>query len=190
MGIYTYRAGDRPDTSSPLAQEKLNKVLADSGLNQLKQLLASLSAKHNLSPQELASIAQDEKNITIPMSIYSDKRLSMLEATVKYLKEELSLRFSAIGKILNRNERTIWVTYSNAKRKSPQRLKISQGISMPVAVLSDRRFSALEQAVGFLKEAYSLRFSEIARILKRDDRTVWTCYFRLKKKREIGRAHV
>ena len=184
MGINTYGAEDRPNSGSPIALEQLNKILVDSDVTKLKELLKELSLKHNISPDKLASIASSDENITIPTSIYDNSRLSMLESTVKYLKEDLNQKFSSIGRLLNRNERTIWVTYSNASKKSPSRLKIAESISIPINVLSDRRFSILEQATGFLKEEYGLKFSEIGRLLKRDDRTVWTCYSRLKKKRE------
>jgi hypothetical protein len=56
-------------------------------------------------------------------------------------------------------------------------------ISIPVSVLSDRSVATLEAVVEYLKEVLGLSYHEIAVLLNRDDRTVWTCYQRAKKKR-------
>ena len=118
------------------------------------------------------------------MYIYDNKKLSLLETTVKYLREELGLRYCAIGKLLNRDERTIWVTYSKSKLKSPSKLKIRESILLPIDVLTNRRYSMMELVVGYLHEEFGLKFSVIARMLVRVQRTIWTCYSRLKRKRE------
>ncbi|MBR9691115.1 hypothetical protein GOV08_05530 [Candidatus Woesearchaeota archaeon] len=161
-----------------------NKLIADKDFDKLKKLLALLSLKHDISPDNLAKIAWQEKQISIPATIYSNKKLSTLETTVKYLKEELKLRYSQIGKILNRNERTVWATYANSLKKHPKKLFVGKGILIPINILSNRKYSILESLVGFLKDGTGLRFFEISRLLKLDARTIWTCYMRLKKKRE------
>lgn len=56
-------------------------------------------------------------------------------------------------------------------------------VSIPVSVISDRSLATLESVVEYLKEKKNLSYHEIAVLLKRDDRTVWTCYSRAKKKR-------
>jgi len=56
--------------------------------------------------------------------------------------------------------------------------------AVPVSVLSDRTLSVLEAITEYLHEKRSLTFHEIAVLTKRDDRTIWTCYSRAKKKRE------
>ncbi len=53
----------------------------------------------------------------IPISVFSDKKLSMLESVVVYLKDSFRLSYSEIGKQLYRNERTIWTVYNRAKKK-------------------------------------------------------------------------
>lgn len=184
MGKNAYGDISNPDFSSPHTQGILNKLLVDNDLTVLKQVLGTLSSKYNLSPDEIAKLATSKEEITIPVSIYGNDELSTLESTVKYLKEELNLTFSKIGYLLNRSEKTIWATYHNANNKSKLKLDIRQTYSVPINILSNRAYSILEQLVGFLKENYGLRFSQIAKLLCLNDRTVWTCYHRLKKKRE------
>ncbi len=55
--------------------------------------------------------------------------------------------------------------------------------SIPLAVLSDRSLSVLEAIVEHLHDKKSMSFHEIAVSLNRDDRTIWTCYSRARKKR-------
>ena len=50
---------------------------------------------------------------------------------------------------------------------------------------SDRKFSVLEHIVSFLKKEYSLSYREIGKLLRRNERTVWTTYQRSRKKGEI-----
>ena len=53
---------------------------------------------------------------------------------------------------------------------------------IPVSALSNRSFSTLESVVGFIKE-FDYSNHEVAQMLKLDDRTIWTVYDRVKKKR-------
>ena len=57
-------------------------------------------------------------------------------------------------------------------------------ISIPSSIFKDRALSVLEVLTEFLKEQEGLTYHEIAVLLGRDDRTIWTCFSRAKKKRE------
>lgn len=164
-----------------IPQEKINKILVDKEMQKLKEAIILLSDKYNLTPKDLTSIV--DENIEIPSSIYQEKKISTLEITVKYLKEELHLRYSQISKILNRDERTVWTTYNNTLKKTKSRLIIEKSILIPIKVLSTRKYSILESITEYLKETQGLRFSQISRILSLDQRTIWTCYHRIQKKR-------
>ena len=59
--------------------------------------------------------------------------------------------------------------------------------SIPLKVLRDRNLSVLEAISEYLHDEKNLTYHEIAVLMKRDDRTIWTCYQRAKKKRENGR---
>jgi predicted MarR family transcription regulator len=57
-------------------------------------------------------------------------------------------------------------------------------INIPSFVFKDRTLSVLEVMVEYLRDNKKMRFHEIAMIINRDDRTVWTVYRRAKLKRK------
>jgi len=57
-------------------------------------------------------------------------------------------------------------------------------ISIPTAIFQDRELSVLEAIAEYLREKKGMRYSEIAKLLNRDDRTIWTAYNRAKEKRK------
>ena len=57
-------------------------------------------------------------------------------------------------------------------------------ISIPTSIFQDRELSVLEAITEYLKEKKGMRYSEIAKLLNRDDRTIWTSYNRAKAKRK------
>ncbi|MBS3113106.1 hypothetical protein J4418_03420 [Candidatus Woesearchaeota archaeon] len=56
--------------------------------------------------------------VTVPLSIFLDRKVAVLEAVVLYLKERGGYSFKQIGDLLRRSDRTIWTVYSRAKRKT------------------------------------------------------------------------
>ena len=103
-----------------------------------------------------------------------------MEALVKYLKENIGLSLHDIASLLNRDERTIWITYNNAREIS--RLDLSSKVKVDVIIFADRKFSILENLVYYLikEENYSLQ--EISKLISRDYKTIWTLQKRAKEK--------
>jgi len=60
---------------------------------------------------------------------------------------------------------------------------VEKVLNIPSSIFQDRSLSVLEAMVEFFKEKKEMKYSEIARLLNRDDRTVWTAYQRAKEKR-------
>ena len=58
-----------------------------------------------------------DSSIKVPISIFEDRSLSVLEALAEYLKEILNLRYCKIASLLNKDQRTIWTVYKRAKKK-------------------------------------------------------------------------
>ncbi|MGV8141652.1 MAG: hypothetical protein ACP5NW_04395 [Candidatus Woesearchaeota archaeon] len=125
------------------------------------------------------------KEINVPLSILAHN--SSLEAIVLYLKDSLGMRFKQISDLLNRDQRTIWVTYANAKKKSfvINTDNYSQ-IVIPLDVLSSRNLSILESIVLHLRSAYNLSFNQVSDLLGKNYRTIWTVYRRALKKIDSG----
>jgi|GEM_PF-2266312 len=57
-------------------------------------------------------------------------------------------------------------------------------IDIPSFVFKDRTLSVLEVMVEYLRDNKKMKFHNIAVIINRDDRTVWTVYRRAKLKRK------
>lgn len=120
----------------------------------------------------------------LPLSIFNNDSLSALEAITKYLKEDCSLRYCEIAAALNRDDRTIWGAYDSARKKSA--LPLAGGgssLAIPASVFCDRTLSTLEALVRHAREELNLGYRQIATLLNRDYRTIWTVYSRARKKR-------
>ena len=160
-----------------LKEEK--RILKDSIFSDIGKL--SRDEKIDL----IASIVSSLKTSsgTIPVSIFSNDSLSTFEALVKYLKEYMNMRYVKIASILNRSDKTIWVTYQRSSKKMPAPFaSINSDIQMPLEMFSDRNFTIFESIVYYLKQS-GLSNHEIASMLKRDDRTIWSIYDKVKRKR-------
>lgn len=60
-------------------------------------------------------------------------------------------------------------------------------VNIPSFVFRDRNLAALEAVVVYLKDSQGMNYAQIAKLLNRDDRTIWTTYNRAKKK--LGGKH-
>ena len=144
------------------------------------EFLEFLKNKYNVKDQDLRKTSTS-KEIKIPLSIFNDK-LGPLESIVKYLKEDLELSYEEIAKLLYRNKSPIIVTYRNSIKKFKDKLDIKSDFFIPISIFSNLKLSVLETIVKHLKEKLNLTYHNIAVLLKRDDRTIWTIYSRAIKK--------
>ena len=133
-----------------------------------------------MSSTEVINFTEEEE-IVIPSSIYA-KKLSPLEANVKYLKENLDFDYSKIAELLGRSRKTIWQAYKNSKKKMPSKFKIEETRYVIPASSLKTELSVLETTVVYLKDQYNLSYRYIAQLLQRDERTIWTVYNRAMKK--------
>lgn len=125
---------------------------------------------------------KNTKKISLPLCIFNNG-LSGLEAISKYLKEIDNLRYCEIARLLNRDDRTIWDAYQNAKQKSDECFSNDpSNIQVPLGIFNNRSFSILENLSSYLKDELNLRYCQIASLLNKDARTIWTAYNRANKK--------
>lgn len=175
--------------------------------NAIREFFEKLKKDYKLDNNGVVKLIQKTKKFfeeenSVPVLIFDNDKLGALEAIVKYLKENRDLSFKKISVLLNRNEKTVWATYSNAREKLPGKFELERdylntckgkykkellGVRVPLLIFKDRKLSVLENVIKFLKEELDLRYHEIAVLLNRDDRTIWTTYKRgLKKENESG----
>jgi Mn-dependent DtxR family transcriptional regulator len=156
-------------------------------IEKFQEIAAGIRKKYKLSNYDLIDLLLKKRIEAhpdmIPVSIFDNKELSCLEAIAKYMKENLYFGSGKIAKLLNRNISTISSTYLKAKKKMPSEFVVKESkYFIPLTEISNRKFSVLESIVKFLKEKCSLGNNEIAKLLKRDSRTIWTVYARARKK--------
>jgi len=127
----------------------------------------------------------DKFEILIPSAIFYDRSVSVLESLVEYLKQAYRLSYHKIAVLTNRDERNIWTIYHRASIKRAERKFIAEkrpNFFIPLSVVKDRSLSILEVLVSYLKQNTSFTNHQIALLLNRSDKTIWTVYNRAKKK--------
>lgn len=160
--------------------------------------LEFLEREHNISPEDLRQVLsqRDERSAReqarstrlVPLAAFSE-RLGAFETVVKFLREAYGLRHGEIAQAVGRSEATIRTAYRAAVRKRPEEFTLEgipgealvAGNAFPAMRLSDRSLSVFEHLVDHLL-GRGMRLHEIAKAIRRDDRTVWTVRARAKRK--------
>ena len=153
------------------------RILKSRHFARLKQQYDKVKTKY---PDLAAVIQRDE--LFLPDFIFS-KKLSSLEAISKYLIENCKLSIKEASILLGRTNKNIWYAYNSSKKKSVSFAGKRARFVIPTAVLKNLDLSVLENIVVYLKEELDLAYHEIADVLKRDDRTVWSVYNKANKKK-------
>ena len=161
----------------------LNEIKEEYSLNKkelIEILVSKLEDRHKISKKEILGILKEEE-INIPANIFL-RKLGVLESLTKYMKENLNMNYKEISEKLNRDERTMWTAYKKATEKQKGPFKIKEtGIMIPISIFKNAKLTTLEAIILYLK-GKGLKFSEIAELLERDQRNIWTIYSRAKKK--------
>ncbi len=119
----------------------------------------------------------------IPLSIFLDRNVSVLEALCEYLKEEYNLSFAAIGRLANRDERNIWTAYTRAKEKRKHRMPTTNfDVTFPLSAVRDRSLSIFESIIVYLRDKKGISNNNLAAACNRSAKTISTVYTRAKKK--------
>ena len=119
---------------------------------------------------------KSQENINnISITIFANRKLGILESVVKYLKEN-GLTYHEIAVVLNRDDRTIWATYSKAikKDKSVAAIDINSETINP-AIFSNRKMAPLEAIIKHLRER-GMTLKQISLALNRSYKTIWLTY--------------
>lgn len=152
----------------------------------VQRLLCSVGAaleelsKLGVRPWEAVQLARARRMDGIPLSIFNP-HLGALESIVKYMRDELSLDYASIARILNRNEGPIGVTYRRAKAKHDGTLDMTSADHIPFGIFSNKKLSVFENIAYYLAKQ-GRDWHDIAMILHRNDKTVWTVLDRAKRK--------
>lgn len=118
----------------------------------------------------------------LPITIFSNDKLSPLETIVKFLREEERITNSKVAELLGRSPAAVWITYRNAGKKMPGRLSAGKtGVFISTELLASGRLSVLETIAHHLHDS-GMAYNKIAALLNRDERTIWTVCYRARRK--------
>lgn len=162
-----------------------------SELDALSTFVEHFTNTHHIPFDELLSLLKErhdrKKPTLIPSYIFYGKKLGILESVVKYLREEFKLTYHQIAVLLQRDDRVIWVTYNRASKKQKEPFFIEDpNVWLPVSLFTIKTLGPLQSIVVYLKDHSKLSFNEIAKLLNRDNRTVWAVYHRKRKEGTEG----
>lgn len=113
-----------------------------------------------------------------------------------HLKDTYNLSYHEIALLIDRDDRTVWTCYNRVKKKEKSLISRAKSqelmnkdkpgheksMQIPLNIIRNRDVSILESIVFYLKESSGLSYHEIALLLNRNDRTIWTVYNRTAKK--------
>jgi len=121
---------------------------------------------------------QYQEDVLLPISIFNSS-LGALEAITVYLREHKKYKHKDTGRLLNRNAVVVGHSYRSARKKTDDPLDVSdQRYLIPVSIFTNRKISIQTHLVRFLHDTYKIKLADIARLLSRDPRTIWSAYHR------------
>jgi DNA-binding CsgD family transcriptional regulator len=158
--------------------------MSEDALKQLLKMLIRHSRERlNLSREQILNYYNNPSGaISVPINVFSTP-ISPAESICKYLKEECNLTYHEIGVVLDRDERSIWVSYHNSLKKQKSRFKIPKdSICIPLSLFKRSKLSVFETAVYYLVKNCYMTCKKIAEELNKQPSTVWTVYNRARDK--------
>ncbi len=171
---------DNLSISLNLVSKELKQDYSEEKEKIAKLLIKEIKKKYRINNKEIAELIETRKEITIPLIIFKEK-LGALEVLTRYLKENLAMNYKEIAILLNRDERTIWTAYHKSKKKQKELIIIKgKNIFLPVSAFNEK-LTILESVIVYLKKQ-GRSYSEIAKLLGRDQRNIWAIYSRAMRK--------
>jgi len=134
----------------------------------------------------LLDSAQEHSGLFIPVSVFGT-RLGVLETVCIYLKDNCKKSWTEIAKTLRKSPKTIFASYSKAKRKHPAPLLVESPLLLPVSELAANSgvLGPLESLTFYL-HSLGISCSEIARMVQRNPQTIFTSLRRANAKAGRG----
>ncbi|MFA6088776.1 MAG: hypothetical protein WC755_02850 [Candidatus Woesearchaeota archaeon] len=167
------------NNSSELLLKALTK---EQTMQLLFSLVKNMKDEFAITNDEIMSQLQyGGSKYKIPIDIFAND-LSPAESLVKYMKENLTMKYSEIARELNRDDRGIWSTYNIGSKKHPLLFESKSDIFVPCDIFKDRRFSVLENLIIYLKEEKNIEIKDIATKLVKTQSTIYTVYRRARIK--------
>jgi len=113
-----------------------------------------------------------------PASIFSTE-LTPFESICIFLVEQRSMKYNEIADLIHRDAAVIGITYRRARKKHPAALPMHSEVIVPFDIFSER-LTLFESIVLHLTKTHTV--AQIAALLNRKYRTIWTGCARARKK--------
>lgn len=143
------------------------------------QLLNNLKSEFNVNSRDLISILINAEKNFVPLEIFAERKLSVQQALVKFMKENLQMSNKEISDSLNKDPRSVWSAYEQSKPRMKPLFEIPHSVMpLPLSIFKEKE-SLLESVVLFLK-GQNWQNHKIASALNRSETTISTTYGRSK----------
>ncbi|MBR9677595.1 hypothetical protein GOV04_05640 [Candidatus Woesearchaeota archaeon] len=153
-------------------------------LELIKTLIDKVSQDYQITPADIIKQLAEPTD-TIDAAAFSNKLLSPTQVLVKCLRENKFSKLADIARFLKRNQNTIQTTYKKAQEKQPSKITYRSSLyKVPLEVFSTKQFTVFESLVKYLRESENLSNKQIASLLSKSNKTIWTVYARTKTKNE------
>ena len=157
-------------------------TLENKDLNNFEKVILDHIRSNPLFKEQILKTINQNDEESFPLSLITIKQLANLEALVKYLRENKDLSYKEIGQKLNRKPNTLAVVYKNAKLKMQEPFKnLDDSTVIPYTAFSNDELSILESIVYYF-QCQGKKQIQIAKLIERDSRTIWTINKRIKDK--------
>lgn len=179
--------------ASRYSPQYLSEVASEHGseLAETGALLEELE-RAGLPSQGIVELAtHTERYASVPVGIFRSE-LGPLEAVVKYARDVLQLSVQAVSRFTGRTPSTVSISYRNAKAPlvldlelkdiNFRKLRVPRNSLLIPASAFVADLSVLEAVCLHLHTRVGLRYADIARLLHRDQRTVYTVVSRARRK--------
>ena len=166
-----------------LSKESIDKIPKQELVRFISQTLGKdteipKSVRDNLL-SKLSEQVNLHKENSIPVSIFNTD-LPPLEAIVRFLRESQQKGTNEIARLLCKKPASVSEAYRNAKSKE-FKFK-STDVFIPILEFQNSPDLSILEVVVTCLRSNNLKFKEIANLLGKDPKTVWTCFSRAKKK--------
>ncbi len=147
---------------------------------ELESIFDYLSEKYGIDYEVMRSIIDaksKESSHAIPASVFKDRTESITALAFLYLKHHRQMQPDAISGVLHLKKHTA----KKLAAKAAKKLDVNSSFFIPAHVFG-KELSPFESIVEYLREHKRLKNHEIAKLLQRSDKTIWTAYNRAKNK--------
>jgi hypothetical protein len=83
----------------------------------LNRDVSTIYQAYHFSKKKYSSQLDVSSDVKIPVSVFQDRKFSVLESIVLFMKEDLRLTNHEVASAIKRNDKTVWTVYHRAQIK-------------------------------------------------------------------------